>query len=66
MSLPEDPDTDALLGKARLGDQSALERLLARHHDRLCRMVAVRIDDRLTGLASPGRQGLRAGADRLL
>jgi RNA polymerase sigma-70 factor (ECF subfamily) len=68
VSVPEDPETEALLGKARLGDQSALERLLQRHRDRLCRMVAVRIDERLSACIDPSdvvQETMAIAAERL-
>jgi len=45
---PGEPDTSELLAEARRGDKSAANRLLGQHRDRLRRMVAVRMDDRLS------------------
>jgi RNA polymerase sigma-70 factor (ECF subfamily) len=42
-----DPDTEQLIARARQGDRAARQELLARHRDRLCRMVEVRLDRRL-------------------
>ena len=36
-----------LIERARAGDRAALNALLARHRDRLCRMVEMRLDSRL-------------------
>jgi RNA polymerase sigma-70 factor (ECF subfamily) len=47
------PDTDALLAQASQGDAAAGQRLLARHRDRLKRMVAVRLDRRLLARLDP-------------
>jgi RNA polymerase sigma-70 factor (ECF subfamily) len=45
---PGGPDsTDHLLSNAAAGDSAALDRLLERHRSRLCRMIALRMDDRL-------------------
>jgi RNA polymerase sigma-70 factor (ECF subfamily) len=41
-------DTDQLLSHAAAGDPAAIEKLLERHRTRLCRMIALRLDDRLT------------------
>jgi RNA polymerase sigma-70 factor (ECF subfamily) len=44
-----DPDeTDRLLHEAARGDQAALRSLLERHRERLRRMVALRLDSRLS------------------
>jgi RNA polymerase sigma-70 factor, ECF subfamily len=62
------PDTDALLDGVEAGDTHARDRLLARHRDRLRRMVAVRFDPRLAGRADPSdvvQEALTAAADRL-
>jgi RNA polymerase sigma-70 factor (ECF subfamily) len=40
-------DSVALIERARAGDREALEALLARHRDRLRRMVEIRLDTRL-------------------
>ena len=47
------PDTEALLRAAGDGDAAAREQLLARHRDRLRRMVAVRLDGRLAARVDP-------------
>jgi RNA polymerase sigma-70 factor, ECF subfamily len=46
-------ETDRLLAQAARGDQEALGALLARHRDRLRRMVALRLDRRLQGRIDP-------------
>jgi RNA polymerase sigma-70 factor (ECF subfamily) len=53
MSNPAEPDASELLAQARRGDKSAANRLLAQHRDRLRRMVAVRMDDRLSARLDP-------------
>jgi RNA polymerase sigma-70 factor (ECF subfamily) len=62
------PDTDELLGQAALGDAVAREGLLARHRDRLRRMVACRLDRRLAARVDPSDvvQEVLAEADRKL
>jgi RNA polymerase sigma-70 factor (ECF subfamily) len=46
---PGGPDeTDHLLRKAAAGDAAAIEQLLGRHRSRLRRMIALRLDDRLS------------------
>lgn len=45
----DDSETIHKLQRARLGDPGAFGDLLARHHERLRRMVAVRLDPRLQG-----------------
>jgi RNA polymerase sigma-70 factor (ECF subfamily) len=40
-------DTDELLKSAAAGDTAAIEMLLERHRERLRRMIALRLDDRL-------------------
>lgn len=47
------PDTDHLLELAALGDCEACERLLDRHRDRVRKMIAVRLDDRLAARLDP-------------
>jgi RNA polymerase sigma-70 factor (ECF subfamily) len=42
-------ETTALIERAVAGDQRAWRQLLERHRDRLCRMVALRLDRRLQG-----------------
>ena len=48
-----DPDTDELLREASSGDHAAMEQLLARHRDRLRRMVRLRIDARVAARIDP-------------
>ncbi len=48
-----DPDTDELLREASGGDHAAMEQLLARHRDRLRRMVRLRIDARVAARIDP-------------
>jgi len=47
------PDTEELLRRTGAGDPSARQQLLARHRDRLRRMVAVRLDPRLAPRVDP-------------
>jgi RNA polymerase sigma-70 factor, ECF subfamily len=47
------PDTEELLRQAAGGDAGARQQLLARHRDRLRRMVAVRLDPRLAARVDP-------------
>jgi RNA polymerase sigma-70 factor (ECF subfamily) len=47
------PDTEELLRQAGQGDPSARQQLLARHRDRLRRMVAIRLDPRLAARVDP-------------
>jgi RNA polymerase sigma-70 factor (ECF subfamily) len=62
------PDTDDLIEQASQGDASAGQQLLARHYDRLRRMVAVRLDRRLAARLDPSDvvQESLAEAARLL
>ena len=46
-NIPDERETTRLLEQAVRGDQRAWEQLLARHRDRLRRMVALRLDRRL-------------------
>jgi RNA polymerase sigma-70 factor, ECF subfamily len=46
-------ETMRLLERAVRGDHSGWGRLLARHRERLCRMVALRLDRRLQGRIDP-------------
>ena len=48
-----DPETDRLLRMAREGNASAGVQLLARHRDRLRRMVDIRMDRRLSSRVDP-------------
>jgi RNA polymerase sigma-70 factor (ECF subfamily) len=50
---PQDIDTEQLLDRASGGDSAARQQLLARHRDRLCKMVAVRLDRRLAARVDP-------------
>jgi len=50
---PAAPDTETLLRQAAAGDRQAKDLLLERHRDRLRRMVAVRMDQRLKKRADP-------------
>jgi RNA polymerase sigma-70 factor, ECF subfamily len=63
---PADTDTDELLLSAGLGDEAARTELLARHRDRLRRMVAVRIDRRLAARVDPSDVVQEALADAAL
>jgi RNA polymerase sigma-70 factor (ECF subfamily) len=66
--IPEDSETTELLTRAGDGDHSAVEQLLARHRDRLRRMVAVRMDDRLAARVDPSdvvQETLAMAAHRL-
>src|SRR5438876_308935 len=47
MSDPAAPDTDELLDRACQGDGAARQQLLARHRQRLRRMIALHLDRRL-------------------
>jgi RNA polymerase sigma-70 factor (ECF subfamily) len=49
----EPPDTEKLLRQAEHGDPAAREKLLARHRDRLRKMVAWRLDRRLAARVDP-------------
>jgi RNA polymerase sigma-70 factor, ECF subfamily len=62
------PDTDALILAAAHGDRGARQELLARHRERLRRMVTVRLDHRLAPRldASDVVQEALAEADRHL
>jgi RNA polymerase sigma-70 factor (ECF subfamily) len=62
------PDTEELLRQAGRGDPSARQQLLARHRDRLKRMVAVRLDPRLAARIDPSdvvQEALLDAAQRL-
>ena len=48
-----EPDTGELIRRAAGGDREAVDRLLARHRDRLRRMVAIRMDKRLAARVDP-------------
>ncbi len=48
-----DADSEELIARARGGDLLARQQLLERHRDRLCRMVAARLDRRLAARVDP-------------
>lgn len=48
-----DPETEALVLRAGHGDESARQQLLLRHRDRLRRLIALRLDRRLTARVDP-------------
>ena len=50
---PDDVDTEQLLARVSRGDAGARQQLLARHRERLCRMVAIRLDRRLAARIDP-------------
>jgi RNA polymerase sigma-70 factor (ECF subfamily) len=52
MTTPQ-PDTEELLRQAECGEPGARERLLARHRDRLRKMIAWRLDRRLAARVDP-------------
>ena len=62
------PDTDHLLDQASQGDERARELLLARHRQRLRRMVACHLDRRLAARVDPSDvvQEALVDADRKL
>jgi RNA polymerase sigma-70 factor (ECF subfamily) len=49
----QEVDTEELIARASGGDVAAREQLLVRHQDRLCRMVAVRLDRSLAPRVDP-------------
>ena len=49
----QDWETEELLERVSQGDRTALDRLFARHRDRLRRMVEVRMDPRLASRVDP-------------
>jgi RNA polymerase sigma-70 factor, ECF subfamily len=62
------PDTDDLLDRTAAGDRAARDELLARHRDRLRRMVALRLDRRLAARVDPSdivQEALADAARRL-
>jgi RNA polymerase sigma-70 factor, ECF subfamily len=63
MPTRPEPDTDTLLRQAGQGDQGAREKLLVRHQARLRRMVAYRLDPRLTARVDPSDVVQEALAD---
>lgn len=48
-----EPDTEELIRRIASGDSEAVDKLLARHRNRLRRMVAVRMDKRLAARVDP-------------
>jgi RNA polymerase sigma-70 factor (ECF subfamily) len=56
-------DTEELLAQASLGDEAAWQQLLAQHRQRLVRMVAARLDRRLTARVDPSDVVQEALAD---
>jgi RNA polymerase sigma-70 factor (ECF subfamily) len=50
---PATPDTDQLIEQASQGDRAAGQQLLARHRDRLRKMVRLRMDRRLAARVNP-------------
>ena len=46
-------ELDELLGRARAGDDSALDEIFSRYRDRLRQMVQIRLDRRLQGRVDP-------------
>ena len=61
-------DTVRLIERALAGDRAALDGLLARHRDRLCRMVRMRLDRRLWARVDASdvvQEGLLEVAQRL-
>lgn len=68
MPAPAPADTNELLAAVAQGDRSARSRLLSRHRHRLRRMVAVRLDRRLSARVDPSDvvQDALADADRRL
>jgi RNA polymerase sigma-70 factor (ECF subfamily) len=63
MATPHDPDTDGLLDRAAQGDRPAREQLLARHRDRLRKMVVYHMDHRLAARVDPSDVVQEALAD---
>jgi len=68
MKTAPGPDTDHLLERVRQGNQAAREQILARHRDRLRKMVAFHMDRRLAARFDPSDvvQEALAEADRRL
>jgi RNA polymerase sigma-70 factor (ECF subfamily) len=63
-----DADSEELIVRARRGESGARQQLLARHRDRLRRMVAVRLDRRLAARLDPSdvvQEALLDAAQRL-
>jgi RNA polymerase sigma-70 factor (ECF subfamily) len=53
MTSPHQVETEELIERAASGDDAARQQLLARHRDRLKRMVAVHLDRRLAARVDP-------------
>jgi RNA polymerase sigma-70 factor (ECF subfamily) len=53
MTIAPEWDTEALIRKARQGDATAREKLLARHRGRLRHLIAYRLDPRLAARVDP-------------
>jgi RNA polymerase sigma-70 factor (ECF subfamily) len=53
MAAGDDPDTEALIERARRGDRDARQQLLGRHRKQLRQMVALRMDRRLMARVDP-------------
>jgi RNA polymerase sigma-70 factor (ECF subfamily) len=53
MMKPRELDTEELVERARDGDDNARQALLTRHRQRLCAMVAARLDRRLAARLDP-------------
>src|SRR5262245_48665523 len=51
--MPHASDTEELVARAGRGDSAACQELLMRHRERLCKMVAVRLDRRLAARIDP-------------
>lgn len=63
-----DPDTEELRARAGDGDRRAREQLLSHHRERLRRMIAFRLDRRLTARVDPSdvvQEALTQAAQRL-
>ena len=63
MSPTHESDTGVLLDRAAAGDDGARQRLLARHRDRLRKMVAYHLDRRLVARVDPSDVVQEALAD---
>lgn len=63
-----DPDLEQLMERASRGDETAQQALLSQHRERLRRMVAVRLDPRMTARVDPSDvvQEALAAAAKLL
>jgi RNA polymerase sigma-70 factor (ECF subfamily) len=66
--VTQDPELEELLARVGRGDQAARGQLLARHRERLRRMIAVRLDRRLAARIDPSDvvQEALAAADQKL